>query len=67
MWVSHVVPCNNGGIRLSGANFDFEGRVELCQDSVWGTVCDDSWGSADAMVACRQLGYLTEGITQVEL
>ena len=58
---SFAAPCSNGDIRLVGGSVPNEGRVEICMDSAWGTVCDDSWGSPDAMVVCNQLGYLTSG------
>ncbi len=54
-------PCSTGDIRLAGGNIPNEGRIEICMSNEWGTVCDDSWGSADAMVVCRQLGYSTTG------
>ena len=33
------------------------GCLEIFLNGVWQTVCDDSFGSIEATVACRQLGF----------
>ena len=38
-----------------------EGRLEICDNHEWGTVCSNMFGELDAMVACRQLGYAPIG------
>ena len=49
--------CGHGTLRIIDGRFSNEGRVEICINGVWGTVCDDYWDSNDARVVCRQLGY----------
>ena len=48
--------CTTGSIRLSGGTSSLNGRVEVCYNNAWGTVCDDIWDSVNAGVVCRQLG-----------
>ena len=63
MHVIHTVRCSNGDIRLRGGRNGLvsEGRVEVCWNEDWRTVCDTNWGSRDAQVVCHQLGYTTQG------
>lgn len=48
-------------MRLVGGSNNTEGRVEICLNDEWGTVCDRSWDDTDAGVVCRQLGFTHAG------
>ena len=48
--------CQEGALRLANRSTDgLSGRVEVCLDDFWGTVCDDGWDVRDATTVCRQL------------
>ena len=49
--------CSHGTLQLVSGWSSNEGRVVICINGVWGTVCDDGWDSNDARVMCTQLGY----------
>ena len=59
--------CSTGDLRLSNYTEDMvsltrAGLLEVCINNAWGTVCDSSFDTLDAMVACNQLeGFMAGG------
>ena len=53
----------NNAVRLSGSTVKYAGRVEICIETTWTPLCDQSWDFKDAQVVCKELGYSTYGIT----
>jgi len=64
-WVSfNAALCDSGSIRVvsSGHILASTGRVEVCINSTWGTICDQFWDHKDARLACKAAGYSEYGI-----
>ena len=57
-----AVLCNDGTIRLVNGTDKYEGRVEICYNEEWGSICGGFWTVQDSIVACRQLEFPTSGI-----
>lgn len=52
--------CSDGDLRLLNGSTTLEGRLEICINKAWGTVCSTKFDSSEARVACNKLGLLME-------
>ena len=57
--------CRDGEVRLVRGRNTLQGRVEVCFDGVWGTVCSRGWSTEDTNVVCRQLGFSGSGMIEL--
>ena len=49
--------CSEGSLRLvNHFRSDLVGRLEICVNNAWGTICDVLFGLNELEVACAQLG-----------
>ena len=53
--------CSDGDLRLVGGTV-LSGRLEICINNAWGTVCDEGFTADDAQVACNQIGLPYSGM-----
>ena len=53
--------CTEDTVRLVNGSTEQEGRIEVCVNGVWGSICDQGWDTDDGDVVCQQLGYTRQG------
>ena len=63
--MSSIANCNEASIRLTGSSFQTSGRVELCVNGIWTSICDEHWDLKDAQVVCRQIGFSSFGMKRI--
>ena len=67
MTVTTPSDCVEGDVRLVSGSTLYEGLVEVCVNSAWGSVCGypgTGWGDEEAALVCSQLGAMAIGRTE---
>ena len=63
MPILYAVLCSEGEVKLVGGSDDgdISGRVEMCVNEEWRSICSLGWSAQNTEVLCRELGYATRG------
>lgn len=62
---TEISNCDHGEVRLLDGPNVREGRVEVCINNAWGTVCSTQFGKKDAVVVCLSMEFDREGIVKL--
>ena len=54
-------------MRLVNGSTVESGRLEVCSNNIWGSVCGNGFSVTDAYVICRQLGLGESGTVVILL
>ena len=55
--------CISGEVRLANSSNNVEGRVEICTEGIWVSVCSRNWGRVETRLFCEQLlGHPAKGM-----
>ena len=49
--------CQDRDLRLVDGSSVREGRVEVCYNQAWGTICNQVFGDLAAGIFCNELGF----------
>ena len=59
---TQIANCSNGDIRLVNGTNELEGRLEICINNAWGSVCSQGFTEDDAKVVCQQIKFPFNGM-----
>lgn len=65
IYTTQALQCQEDALRLTGGSTINQGRVEICVNEIWGTICATYWGQPEATATCRQLGFSENGIQRL--